>query len=99
ELAPRTRRKRLLVVRVWVRWMTAEGHIPKDVTVGLRLPREPRTTPRGQPADKVQAVLAHAPTARLTLMVLLMVQEGLRRGEVARIRTEDIDFNERILFV
>jgi integrase len=48
----------------------------------------------------VRALVDHCSAdKRLLLMVLLMLQEGLRRVEVSRLNVEDIDFTERSLLV
>lgn len=79
------------MVKGFCRWLVRNGHVRKDPAVGVRSPRQPRTVPKVFDAASVAAVLAACPDARARLIVLLMVQEGLRCGEVAGLELGDID--------
>lgn len=59
--------------------------------------------PEGAPRDftrlEVEQLLAACPDQRARLIVLLMAHLGLRCGDVARIRIEDLDTRLRSLHV
>lgn len=94
-----TRRTRFSVLRNFCQWLVIEGHLKKDPTVRLKLPKVPRTVPRGLTHDQVVALFAKCPDLRAQLLVSLMVQEGLRRKEVAGLEVGDVDLRERLLLV
>ncbi len=90
HLAPATRRGRVSLVRGFARWLVTTGRIPTDPTVELRSPKEPRRLPRAaRNPNELAAGTYHDP--RLHLIVLLMLQQGCRRVEVARLHLADID--------
>ncbi len=99
KIAPSTMRTRLSQVRCFCGWAVEHGFMRTDPTLGVRGPRQPRRLPRGLKLCEVQAVLACAPNPRARLIVLLMVQEGLRRKEVAGLTLGDIDTAERTMLV
>lgn len=99
QWAPATRRQRLSIVRLFVRWMVDRGDLKRDPTIAIARVRGVRHLPRGLDTDQVEALLAVAGSARMTLILLLMVQEGLRRGEVARVEVGDVDMANRLLLV
>ncbi len=99
DLSPASRRSQLSIVRMFCEWAVTAGLLAKDPTVGIRIARQPRYMPRGLRLDQVQAVLAACPDTRSELVVLLMVQCGLRSCEVATIELGDIDFGDRVLLV
>lgn len=89
--APATRREYLSVVRVFCRWMVAQGAIASDPTGHVAAIPQPRRAPVTLTAAEVAAVLAHAPDVRARAIVWLMVGCGTRCVEVARLRVEDYD--------
>lgn len=99
HVAPGTLRSRLSTVRTFCRWCVAHDHMRADPTIGVVGPRSPRSIPRALPAEHVGRLLTFAPDERARLVVCLMVEEGLRRAEVARLRTEDVDFRRRTVLV
>lgn len=99
HVAPGTLRSRLSSVRTFCRWCVAHDYMRADPTVGVDGPRSPRSVPRALPAEYVGRLLSCAPDERARLVVCLMVEEGLRRAEVARLRVEDVDFRRRTMLV
>ena len=98
-LAASTRRNRLATVRTFCRWLHEEGHCPRNACRRVKGLREPRRVPRALTSDAVTAVLDACPDRRARLAVILMVQLGLRRGEVARLQVGDLDLRNRIVVV
>lgn len=92
-LSPATRRNRLSVFRGFARWLVVTGRAATDPTAGIASPRQPRHLPRALTTCQSARVVAAAPDARSRLMVLLMLQEGLRRAEVAAIEVGDVDLH------
>jgi site-specific recombinase XerD len=86
-------------LRPFVRWLVKTGHLPADVTAEIRTPKGVYGLPRCLPVDAVARILAVCPDARARLVVTLMVQMGLRCGEVAAIQIGDVDFERRILHI
>lgn len=93
------RRARLSALRGFIRWCVIEGHMPKDPTAGIPLPSLPPLLPRSLTLDEARAITAAATEPRVRLAVLLMLQEALRRIEVARLQRGDIDFREHTISV
>jgi integrase/recombinase XerD len=99
HLAPSTRRNRLSVVRTFCRWLHDEGHCPRNACRKIKPLREPRRLPRALTPDQVALILAACPDTRSRVAVVLMVQLGLRRGEVARLEVGDFDMTNRLVVV
>lgn len=99
HLAQSTKRNRLTVIRAFCRWMFEEGHCPRNACKGVRPLKEPRRVPRALEPDAVAAILEACTDTRERVTVILMVQLGLRRGEVARLEVGDFDMNNRLLRV
>ena len=84
------------VLRPFTAWLTSEGYVKADPCAGMKLPPAPRSLPRSLQRTDVAALLEHVShDARARLTVLLMVQEGLRCCEVARLDFGDIDRRSR----
>lgn len=99
HLAASTRRNRLATVRTFCRWLHEEGHCPRDPCRKIKALREPKRVPRALTYEQVDAILAACPDTRARVAVVLMVQLGLRRGEVARLEVGDFDLTNRMLVV
>lgn len=94
------RRTRLSAVRGFCEWMLVNGHIRRDPTLGLRAPKIPPLLPRALTADQADAVMDTAGAdPRTKLMVSLMLQEALRRKEVAELQVGDVDLRKRTVMV
>lgn len=85
-------------VRCLLRWALSTSRLDRDLTAGiLKPPGTRRGLPRGVGAEQVAALLAvcdpaTAIGARDRAVVLILVRLGLRAGEVARLRLDDIDW-------
>ena len=95
HLAPATRRNRVSIVRGFCRWLADNGHVSSDPMHGLRPPRPPRSVPRALSREQVTAALGAAGDQRSRLVIVLMVQQGLRRAEVAGLQVGDLDIAHR----
>lgn len=100
DLRPQYRRARLSALRGFTRWCVSEGHMVKDPCLSVPLPKVPPQLPKrltGEEAHRLVEVARR--DLRTMLIVLLMLQEGLRRIEVSRLNVEDIDFAERSMVI
>lgn len=88
--APETRRAYRASLRGFYAWARATGRrtdSPADLIPPIRLPR---AVPRPAPEDAFEAALREA-GSREWLMLQLAGVCGLRRGEIARVRREDLE--------
>lgn len=99
ELSPLYRRARFTTLKGFMEWCVLNGHMRRDPTLGIKPPKAPTLLPRYLSADEMTAILSCCPTVRVRLATLLMVQECLRRGEVARLQIGDIDLGKKVLSV
>lgn len=100
DLRPQYRRARLSALRGFTRWCVAEGHMNKDPCLLVPMPKVPPQLPKRLTEDEARRLVSTAKADRRTLLVvLLMLQEGLRRMEVARLNVDDIDFAERSMVI
>ena len=90
-LAPATRRRRLSAVRGFCAWLLLEGRLQRNPLDGIRSPRQPRLVPRAMPLADVERLIRYCPDARALLVVVWMVQLGLRCREIAAVQLGDID--------
>ncbi|WP_343577770.1 tyrosine-type recombinase/integrase [Mycobacterium sp.] len=85
-------------VRCLLRWALSTGRLDRDLSGGiLRSAGTRRSLPRGVGTDQVAALLgvcdpATALGARDRALVTILVRLGLRAGEAARLRLDDIDW-------
>lgn len=95
---PNTARSRFSHLRGFCAWAVTEGILPADPTVGIRGPRAVATVPRALTHNEIGALLELAgPRERVAL--LLGAQEGLRRVEMTRLTTGDLDVENGLLRV
>lgn len=90
EWKAETMRSYRACLRTFYAWAVLVGHI--DVNPAALLPaiRPPRSMPRPAPEEALRQALA-AGDERQRLMVMLAAYVGLRRGEVARVHTRDVE--------
>ncbi|MEX1210411.1 MAG: tyrosine-type recombinase/integrase, partial [Candidatus Nanopelagicales bacterium] len=85
-------------VRCLLRWALSTGRIDRDLAPGiLKPPGTKRSLPRGVGDDQVAALLGACDPAtvigtRDRALVLVLVRLGLRAGEAAGLRLNDIDW-------
>ena len=99
RLSPASRRRQLSQVRVFCRWLVAQGHTKKNPTDHVPSVKQPRTVPVTVPDDDVALLLDVCPDARARCIVNLMVICGLRCVEVSRLTLADYDPRARNLTV
>lgn len=94
-----TRKSRLTKLRPYCRWLVLEEHAPTDPTLGMARIKIPSPAARDLSVAEVATLLRACPDQRAQLIVILMAQMGLRCGDVARIRIEDLDVRRHSLHV
>lgn len=99
-LSAHYRRGRLSTLRGFCQWAVINRHLRQDPTLGVKFVKLPPLLPRALTFEQT-ALLADVAAGddRTALMVSLMLNEGLRRAEVAAIQIGDIDRRARVLAV
>lgn len=96
---PATIKSMLGRLRPFARWLVETGHCSKDFTIGLRSPKIGDGLPRCLGPEDCNAVVSACPDERALTVVLIMLHTGLRVGEVAKLRLDDVDWRHRTLKV
>jgi site-specific recombinase XerD len=101
-----TKQGRIGKLRPFFTWLVATDRIAKDPTLMVRGPKARKPLPRDIDRDAVARIIEAAGidddyeiAARNRLIVILMVQCGLRCKEVSAINMDDVDVRERTLDV
>lgn len=89
--SPASRRAMLSTVRGFLRWCERRKYVRRNPANDITGPRQPRTLPRALTGGSGGLLLAACPDARARLIVVLMLQQGLRCVEVSRLEYADID--------
>ena len=95
-LAPNTVRQRLSAVRHWCRWMRQNGHIDSDLMAKVTPPKAPKRLPVFFKPEETEhlydaGLFADDFTGRRDRLMLRMLYEtGLRRAELASLKTADV---------
>lgn len=77
-------------VASFYRWAVRRHLVETSPAVALPVPRARRGVPRPIPVDDLHHALRQAPDVRMRLWLLLAAGGGLRAGEIARLRREDL---------
>ena len=93
------RRARVSALKGFTKWCVLNGHMKVDPAMAAKAPPVPAALPRALTAGQVAKVLSACPDSRSRAIVTLMVQEGLRRKEVAEMQTADVDLANRSVLV
>lgn len=104
-LAPITQRERLFAVHDYMGWLCSRGALSQNPAEGLELPRPGHPLPLAPLSDaQIERVLALPETAtplglRDRAILETLYSTGIRRRELTRLSTIDLDPRRRILFV
>ena len=99
ELSARSVRAYASAVRGLYGWLVGRGHGVIDPFYGVQLPRTDRHTPVTLNPDEVGLAFDAARDSRERLLVSLMVQEGLRAGEVVRLHLAHVDRRRKTMLL
>lgn len=95
HLAPSTQLLYHSTVNAFCEWLVDEEVLVRNPFRRMHLPKPPRRPPRALPSDSVARLLQVVPDIRARVIVLLMVQQGLRCGGVSALQVEDVDLQDR----
>jgi site-specific recombinase XerD len=101
---PATARARQLAVRRFSAWCEEEGEIDSDPLVGLRPPKLPDKVTPSLTGDEVRLLVKACQgkgfrERRDEAIVRLMVETGLRAGEVLSLKVSDVNLSRGLLTV
>lgn len=99
DVAASTMRKQLSAVKCLWAWLILSGYAKSDPTLGVKAPRQPRPLPRAMSPEEIAELRCALPDARAELIVSLMLHEGLRCAEVARLEMSDLDLVNGVMRV
>ncbi len=95
----RTRAKVTSIIRAFWAWAEEQDQVPFSPAAKLRRPRAPRKTAPLLPSDAPARLLNAARRPRDRVSIVLLVDLGLRRSELAGARVDDFDLARRTLTV
>lgn len=99
ERAPRTRAKALTVIRRFCRWAVDEGLLRRNPANGVERPTVVALAPTELTPDQryvLHQLVERAASPRLAAIVALGYWAGLRISEIATLRMQNCDLNERL---
>jgi site-specific recombinase XerD len=99
---PHSVRNRFIGVRIFFRWLAAEGDIERDPTVRIKPPQVDEVEKDvADAADvaRVLAMLTKAKRDRDAAMIAILYDTGLRATELADLRIEHINLVTGIIFI
>lgn len=86
-----TKRTYLKALRQFCGWMVERGGLDRDPTKGIPTPKVPKRIARPFTEDEAQRLVDACPDRRARAIVLVALQCGLRRAELAALNVYDID--------
>lgn len=99
HLSASTRRVHTSTIRGFVSWAIDQGHIHQRALMLIPKVRQPRAVPRAFNADQSARLVLSLADEKQRAVVGLMLWCGLRRGEVASLKVQDVDERGATLFV
>lgn len=101
---PATANNRYRGLQRYFKWLKEEGEIKASPMVNMRPPRIPEHPPEVLSDDQIEVLFKTCGgqdfTSRRDMAILrLLLDTGLRRGELAGLRMEDVDLNNQTLRV
>lgn len=98
-LAPKTVRNAYNNLNAALKKAVILRMIPYNPCYGVELPRARKYQAKVYDAGGIQAALRAAKGTDMYLPVLLLLSVGLRRGELAALRWENVDFEKKVLHI
>lgn len=86
-------------IRAWSLWLVRTGYRSDDPTLIATTPKVSRGRPRPLADEHLVALLTSRTYRRTKAMILLAAYAGLRVGEIAAVRGEDVDLMTRTIRV
>lgn len=103
-MKPATVAQRYRSLQQFFKWLAEEAELPASPMAGMRPPHVPETPPPVLREDDLRRLLkACAGTApedrRDTAVIRLLLDSGMRLGECAGLKVEDVDFDHEVALV
>jgi site-specific recombinase XerD len=97
QVKPATAAQRYRSLQQFFKWLAEEEEIEQSPMLRLRPPAIPETPPPTLSPEQLRAILAACAgktfvDRRDTAILLLLIDTGMRRGEIAGLALDDIDF-------
>ena len=98
-LSPHSVRSYMNVWRAAMNWSVGKKVLTSSDVGDMRLRKPQKGKERFLSKDEITTLLSHLAGTTLQLPVALGIYQGLRRGEVCQLRTQDLDLDRRELTV
>jgi site-specific recombinase XerD len=103
-MKPATVSQRYRSLQAFFKWVQSEGEIRESPMVNMKPPAVPETPPPVLTEDDLRALLKACEgtdyeARRDTAIIRLFLDSGMRRGELAGLRLDDIDFEANVAHV
>lgn len=99
RLSPVTLRKTALSLRTFFAWCAARQLVASDPSLTLPIPKSPQRLPKSLSAEQARKLLAAPMSHRDRAVISLMLDTGLRIGEVVALDLFDVDHEQGTILV
>lgn len=97
QVAPGTVHAHARAIRAFTRFLHREGWIESQIPIDMpRVDQRPVTV---LTVEEIRRIISVCSNARDRALILIMIDTGLRRGEVVAVRWSDIDFGDGTILV
>lgn len=96
-LGPLSAARHLSSLRVFVKFLQAEGRLRRDLAATILAPKKPHRLPAFLTAPQAEALVESGHTRRDLAVLELLYGAGLRASELCGLRIEDVRLDERYL--
>ena len=101
---PATARNRYLSLQQFFKWSVGEGELRTSPMANMKQPKVPETPPPVLTDQQLKALLKACEgrsfeERRDTAIILLLVDTGMRRAEIAGLKVEDLDLEANVALV
>lgn len=99
DISRSTRATYHAAIRAFCRWLVVMGVRTDDPSMRTPTPKRPKSVPRPIPEQQIITMLGATSPVRARMMILLAALAGLRVHEIAKIRAEDVDLDQGLIYV
>ena len=99
DMAEKTAKTQLLVVHGICLFAVRQGYIDSDPSASVSIPQGLKHTRRELPSPADIKSIKESAEKPFGLFAMIALYTGLRRGEILALRKEDIDIEERVIYV
>jgi integrase len=99
---PHSVRNRFVGLRIFARWLYAEGEITKDPTARMRVPsvdEVQKDVVEPEDVARVLAMLSKQKRDRDAALIAVLYDTGMRAGELAELRLDRVSLDTGIIFI